>query len=727
MKKFPFTKQMDSADCGPACLKMIAEHYGKIFSLDNLRDKARISKLGVSMLGISEAAEQIGCRTTGVKIDFAALNDNAPLPCIVHWNQNHFVVVYKIQNNKVYVADPAYGLVIYSADEFLKGFLADQQTGLALFLTPTPKFYQQEGKEKKRQSQFSFLYSYLKAYRGYFIQLFIGMLAGSAILVIAPLLSQALVDQGIIQQNLGFVYVILIAQLMLFLGNSFIQLIRSWILLHVGTRINISIISDFLMKLLKLPMSFFNTKMMGDILQRVEDHERIKRLLTVSTLMMIFSFFNIFLLGALLFVYNRIIFAVFAISSIVSTLWIMIFLKKRKELDFKMFNQQSLNRGKLIHIIEGIEEIKNSNSDKQKRWEWENIQAKLFKINVKSLSVDQFQSAGSSLIIQLEYILISILAARAVIYGEITLGVMMAITFIVGQLNAPLQNILSFILIFQDAKIGLERINEIHQKEEEDASEKISVMDAPAGEEIVIKDLCFSYSGSQYNLVLKNLNLVIPAKKITAIVGASGSGKTTLMKLLLKYFCPIKGQIFLGQTNFENIHSGNWRNRCGVVLQDGYIFSDTIANNVALGELVVDFDKLERSLRLACIDDFVFTELPLKHLTKIGEEGLGLSRGQVQRLLLARAIYKQPAYIFLDEATSSLDADLEKRIMDNLTDFFRGKTVVIIAHRLSTVKNADKIIVLDQGRITEEGTHQALVEKRQRYYHLIKNQLELGE
>jgi ATP-binding cassette subfamily B protein len=405
----------------------------------------------------------------------------------------------------------------------------------------------------------------------------------------------------------------------------------------------------------------------------------------------------------------------------------MVFLKKRKELDFKMFNQQSLNRGKLIHIIEGIEEIKNSNSDKQKRWEWENIQAKLFKINIKSLSVDQFQSAGSSLIIQLEQILISILAARAVIYGDITLGVMMAITFIVGQLNLPLQNILSFILIFQDAKIGLERINEIRDKQEEDASEKINVIDAPAGEEIVIKDLCFSYSGSQYNLVLKNLNLVIPAKKITAIVGASGSGKTTLMKLLLKYFCPIKGEIFLGQTNFENIHSGNWRNKCGVVLQEGYIFSDTIANNVALGELAVDFDKLERSLRLARIDDFVFTELPLKHLTKIGEEGLGLSRGQVQRLLLARAIYKQPAYIFLDEATSSLDADLEKRIMDNLTDFFRGKTVVIIAHRLSTVKNADKIIVLDQGRITEEGTHQALVEKRQRYYHLIKNQLELGE
>lgn len=727
MKKFPFTKQMDLADCGPACLKMIAEHYGKNFSLDNLRDKARISKLGVSMLGISEAAEQIGFRTTGVKIDFAALNDHAPLPCIVHWNQNHFVVVYKIKNNKVYVADPAYGLVSYSTDEFLKGFLGDRETGLALFLTPTPKFYHQEGKDKKRQSQFSFLYSYLKAYRSYFIQLFIGMLAGSAILVITPLLSQALVDQGIIQQNLGFVYVILIAQLMLFLGNSFIQIIRSWILLHVGTRINISIISDFLMKLLKLPMSFFNTKMMGDILQRIEDHERIKRLLTVSTLLMLFSFFNIFVLGALLLMYNRVIFAVFAVSSIISTLWITIFLKKRKELDFKMFNQQSLNRGKLIHIIEGIEEIKNSNSDKQKRWEWENIQAKLFKINVKSLSVDQFQSAGSSLIIQLEYILISILAARAVIYGDITLGIMMAITFIVGQLNVPLQNILSFILIFQDAKIGLERINEIRDKQEEDTSKKITVMDAPVGADIIIKDLSFSYSGSEYNLVLKDLDFAIPAKKITAIVGASGSGKTTLMKLLLKYFCPIKGKIFLGQTDFENIHSGNWRNKCGVVLQEGYIFSDTIANNVALGDLVVDFDKLERSLRMACIDDFVFKELPSKHLTKIGEEGLGLSRGQVQRLLLARAIYKDPACIFLDEATSSLDADLEKRIMDNLENFFRGKTVIIIAHRLSTVKNADKIIMLDQGKIVEEGTHQSLVEKRQRYYHLIKNQLELGE
>lgn len=726
MKKFPFTKQMDSVDCGPACLKMIAQHYGKTYALDTLRERAHISKLGVSMLGVSEAAEHIGFRTTGVKIDFNTLKDHASLPCIVHWNQNHFVVVYKIHNDTVYVADPSYGLATYSTNEFLKGFLGDSETGLVLFLTPTPQFYEQESKARRGKLQFSLLFSYLRTYRKYFIQLGIGMIAGSAILVITPLLSQALVDQGIIKQNLGFVYVILIAQLMLFLGNSFIQVIRSWILLHVGTRINISIISDFLMKLLRLPMSFFNTKMMGDVLQRIEDHERIRQLLTVSTLMMIFSFFNIFILGALLFVYDWIIFAIFATGGVISTLWIMIFLKKRKELDFKMFNQQSLNRGKLIHLIEGIEEIKNSNSDKQKRWEWENIQAKLFKINIKSLSLGQFQSVGSSLIIRLENILISILAARAVIYGDITLGAMIAITFIVGQLNEPIRNILNFMLIFQDAKIGLERINEIHEKEEEDASEKITVMDTPSGEDIIIKDLSFSYSGSEYNLVLKDLNLKIPAQKITAVVGVSGSGKTTLMKMLLKYFPAIKGKIFLGSIDFENIHSGNWRNKCGVVLQDGYIFSDTIANNVALGDLAVDYDKVERSLRIACIDDFVLKELPLKHMTKIGEEGLGLSQGQVQRLLLARAVYKDPEYIFLDEATSSLDADHEKRIMDNLNDFFKGKTVIIIAHRLSTVKNADKIIVLDQGRIVEEGTHRALVEKRQRYYHLIKNQLELG-
>jgi len=435
MKKFPFTQQMDSVDCGPACLKMIAEHYGKTCALDTLRERAHISKLGVSMLGISEAAEHIGFRTTGAKIDFEGLKDRAPLPCIVHWNQNHFVVVYKIRKNTIYVADPNYGLVTYVTNEFLKGFLGDNETGLVLFLTPAPQFYEKNVKDRKRRLQFSLILSYLRAYRKYFIQLLIGMIAGSAILVITPLLSQALVDQGIIKQNLGFVYVILIAQLMLFLGNSFIQVIRSWILLHVGTRVNISIISDFLMKLLRLPMSFFNTKMMGDVLQRIEDHERIRQLLTVSTLMMIFSFFNIFILGALLLVYNRVIFVIFAIGSVISTLWIMIFLKKRKELDFKMFSQQSLNRGKLIHLIEGIEEIKNSNSDKQKRWEWENIQAKLFKINIKSLSLNQFQSVGSSLIIRLESILISILAARAVIYGDITLGAMMAITFIVGQLK----------------------------------------------------------------------------------------------------------------------------------------------------------------------------------------------------------------------------------------------------------------------------------------------------
>ncbi len=727
MKMFPCVKQYDAVDCGPACLKMIAEYYGKNYSLDKLRDRSNITRLGVSMFGISEGAESIGFRTTGVRINFKSLKNEAVLPCIVHWNQNHFVVVYKIKKDKVYVADPAFGRVKYTEEEFMKGFSVNNDLGLALLLTPTRKFYKMEDETGKKSSGLSFILSYLKPYKKYLFQLFLGMSAGSIILFVSPFLNQALVDIGVNQQNIGFVYIIFFAELMLFLGNSFTDVIRSWILLHIGTRINISMISDFLMKLLKLPMKFFNSKMMGDILQRIEDHHRIERLLTASTLTTLFSFFNIIVLSIVLLIYNIYIFIIFIIGSIISTLWVIIFLRKRKVLDFKMFNQYSLNRGKLIHIIEGIEEIKISNSDKQKRWEWESIQAKLFKINIKSLSLSQIQHVGSSLITQLKNIIISIVAAKAVIDGNITLGAMLAITFIIGQLQGPIDQILSFILTLQDAKIGIERISEIHNKEDEEDYKKKKIMEIEENKDIILKDVSFSYEGSDKRFVLKDLNLVIPAGKITAIVGVSGSGKTTLVKLLLKFFIPQRGNIVLGDTDFEDLHSGRWREKCGVVMQNGYIFSDSIAKNISLGQFEIDYKRLEEALKISCIKDFVEQELPLGYMTKIGEEGLSLSQGQTQRLLLSRAVYKEPSYIFLDEATSSLDANNEKKIMENLDKFFKGRTVIIVAHRLSTVKNADKIVVLDKGMIIEEGTHKELTEKKGEYYNLIKNQLELGK
>ncbi|MFQ6121168.1 MAG: peptidase domain-containing ABC transporter, partial [Methanosarcinales archaeon] len=524
---------------------MVAKFYGKNHSLNYLRERSHITRLGVSMLGISEAAESIGFRTTGVKINFEGLKEKAPLPCIVHWNQNHFVVIYQIKN-KIYVADPAFGRVQYSKEEFLKGFVSDSKMGLSLFLTPTPKFYELEDKKAKRQSGLLFLFSYLKLYTKFFIQLFLGLIAGSIILLITPFLTQALVDFGINKQNIRFVYAIFIAQLMLFAGSSSIEIIRSWILLHIGIRVNISIVSDFLMKLLNLPLKFFDSKMMGDILQRIEDHRRIEKLLTTATLNALFSFVNIIIFGIVLLIYDGFIFAIFFAGSIISTFWTLAFLKRRKTLDFTRFNQQSLNRGKLIHLLEGIEEIKVSNSEKQKRWEWENIQAKLFKINIKSLSLGQFQQFGSSAITQFKNIAVSIIAAKAVIDGNITLGAMMAIMFIIGQLNIPITQILNFVLTLQDAKIGLERINEIHNIKDEEAVDKRRLRDIPDNKDIILKNMSFSYDGTKSNWVLKNLNLVIPAGKITAIIGISGSGKTTLMKLLLKFYKPQKGKISLG-------------------------------------------------------------------------------------------------------------------------------------------------------------------------------------
>lgn len=727
MKSFPFYKQLDSADCGPTCLKMIARHYGKVYTLETLRERCSITRLGVSMLGISEAAESIGFRSTGVRITPQQFLKEAPLPCIVHWRQNHFVVVHRVRKGKVYVADPAFGLVQYTVEEFVAGWTTGAEMGVALLLSPTPEFFQEEKGEGGRPLDFRFLYSYLKPYSRFFTQLILGMVGGSIILLITPFLTQALVDFGINRKAVGFVYTILIAQLMLFFGDTTINLFRNWILLHIGTRINISLISDFLLKLLRLPMSFFNSRKIGDILQRIDDHNRFEQLLTNATLTTLFSFINIVIFSIVLLIYNFTIFAVFTILSVISVMWMAFFMKKRKVLDFKKFDQLSRNRGKLIHILEGIEEIKLSSCETQMRWEWEEIQAKIFKISLQSLSLSQIQNIGSSVINQLKNILISVAAATSVIHGQITLGAMMAVTYIIGQLNSPLQQILNVILTIQDARIALERISEVHAKEDEEPTDRESIRTFPTDADIVLENVSFSYTASTHDMVLEGLDLTIPAGRVTAIVGVSGSGKTTLMKLLLKFYRPSKGRIRLGSLDFDRIHSGDWRRHCGAVLQSGYLFSDTLAKNIALGQGEPDPERLNKALEVANIADFVQTNLPMRHLTQIGEEGLTFSQGQTQRLLLARAVYKDPAYLFLDEATNSLDARNEREIMEHLETFFHNRTVVIIAHRLSTVRNADKIVVIDKGRIVEEGTHRELVEKQGHYFNLVRNQLELGQ
>ncbi len=726
---FPHYKQLESKDCGPTCIKIIAKHFGKNISVQELRKLSETTRIGSRLNDLSEAAEKIGFRTLAVKV---ALKDiiEAPLPLILHWNNNHFVVLYKVKKGKFYISDPAHDLISYNEQDFLRGWIgknAPEETaeGIALLMETTPKFYESDFESKEGKLGFKFLYQYVRKYKSFLWQLIIGLLAASILQLIVPFLTQSVVDVGIKNQNIHFVYLILLAQLFLFFGRTAIEIIRSWILLHLSTRINISLISDFFIKLMNLPISFFDVRKTGDILQRINDHKRIERILTTSSLNVLFSMFNLLVFGFVLAYYNWTIFAIFFIGSLVYFGWILLFLKKRKDLDYKQFSQISQEQSKVIELINGMQEIKLHNAEKQKRWGWEYLQANLFKISVENLSLEQYQGVGSRFINELKNILITILSAILVIDGEITLGMMLAISYIVGQLNSPIAQMIEFIREVQDARISLDRLGEIHKKEDEEPQGKEKTHQFPKGSPLSLKDVSFRYIGSK-KPVLEKLNLDVPANKITAIVGVSGSGKTTLMKLLLKFYEPNTGEIRIGNYKLENISQKTWREKCGVVMQEGYIFNDTIANNIAVGVDVINKEKLEHAVKVANIQEFIET-LPLNYNTNIGMEGVGLSTGQKQRLLIARAVYKNPDYLFFDEATSALDANNESEIMKNLNEFFIKKTVVVIAHRLSTVKNAHQIVVLNNGEIIEIGNHTELIELKGQYYNLVKNQLELGK
>jgi ATP-binding cassette subfamily B protein len=728
MANFPFIKQMDAMDCGPTSLAIIAKYYEKTYSIQTLRERSFITREGVSMLGTSDAAESIGMRTMGVRLSFEKLAKEAVLPCIAHWKQNHFLVVYKIKNDKVYVSDPAHGLVKFTKEEFCRGWISTKKDGedqgLCLLLEPTPDFYKAED-ENLNKSGFKFLFSYLRPYKKFLTQLVLGMALGSLLQLIFPFLTQAVVDFGIYNRDISFITLVLIAQLVLFISQSSVEFIRSWILLHISTRINISLISDFLIKLMKLPIGFFDTKMIGDIMQRIGDHRRIENFLTTSTLNILFSMFNLVIFGIVLLIYNTQIFVIFFVGSILYVFWIYLFMKKRRELDYKRFAQMSENQSNLIQLITGMQEIKLNNCEKQKRWSWERIQAKLFRISIKGLALSQYQQVGSVFINQTKNILITFVAAKAVVEGNMTLGMMLAVQYIIGQLNSPLDQLINFIHSTQDAKISLERLGEIHTKKDEETPDETKIAILPEDKSINISGLSFQYEGPHSEHVLKDLNLKIPMSKVTAVVGVSGSGKTTLVKLLLGFYPPTKGEIKVGDIQLNNISGRMWRQKAGVVMQDGFIFSDSIANNIAVSDEVIDKKKLLHAVKIANIQDFI-ESLPLGYNTKIGMEGHGLSQGQKQRILIARAVYGEPDYIFLDEATNALDANNEKVIMENLEDFYKGRTVVVVAHRLSTVKNADQIVVLDKGRIVEQGTHKELTKLKGAYFNLVKNQLELG-
>ena len=672
-------------DCGPSCLAIIAKHYGRQVGREHLRKICSLGKDGVSLLGISKAAETIGFKTIGGRLNFATLADEVPLPCIVHWNQNHFVVVYKIRKHKkekytIYVADPGKGLVTYTKEEFCEHWVSTktngEEKGISLLLEPTEQFYtQKDAKIVPMQNRVNFLWGYLKKYKRFFTQLILGLLHGSLLQLVFPFLTQAIVDTGIGGKDIGFVWLVLLAETMLLFSRTAIDFIRSKILLHISTRINISLISDFFIKLIKLPMKFFDTKLMGDLLQRIEDHRRIEQFLTSSSLSLLFSFFTFLVFGVVLAVYNLGIFLVFLMGTLLYAGWIILFLNKRRQLDYKYFEQAGRNRNVTYQLIGGMQEIKLQGCEQRKRWEWEDVQADLFKVNLQSLNLQQIQQAGSITINEVKNILITVLATTAVIKGSVTLGMMLAVQYIIGQLNSPVEQLIQFIYSWQDVSISLDRMNEIHTKTNEENAERTRTAytdENTKGHSLTIKDLSFKYDIYSSKDILSNINLSIPNGKVTAIVGASGSGKTTLVKLLLGFYEPLKGSVQVGSANLNEYNLGWWRSQCGAVMQEGYLFSDTIARNIAISDDDPDIERIRFAARVANIADYI-EALPLAYNTMIGQDGQGISQGQRQRILIARVVYKNPMFVFLDEATNALDANNERAITENLSEFTREK------------------------------------------------------
>lgn len=730
-KSFPFIKQYDSMECGIACLHMVCKFHGKDYSLDYLSDLCNAGVDGVSMLGISEAAKKLGMNTMCGKLHISQLAE-CPMPCVLHWNQNHFVVLYKVKGGKFYIADPGKGLLTYNVDDFGEHWLStvtgNVANGIALFFEPTQEFYEhKDDPHKEERRSFRFLLRYVNKYRRYFFKIVVTLVLGCAFQLILPFLTQSVVDEGIKTRDIDLVWLILIGELFIVLSRTFTDFIRRRLLMHISMRINVSLVNDFFIKLLKLPMAYFDTKMMGDLLQRKNDHNRVEAFLTSQVLNMMFTAVSFAVFGVVLFIYDKLIFGVFIAGSLLYGLWVKLFLNKRRILDYEMFEQQAANNNKTYQFITTLQEIKLQGCERRRCAEWETTQTNLFDVQMKGLDLQQTQEAGSVFINEAKNIIITAISAMAVIEGDMTLGMMLAVQYIIGQLNSPVEQFMRFVYSLQDVRISLERINEIHGKADEDGKER-TIKEWDCGfydRHITIKNLDFKYNAHNPKKTLDNINLSLPYGKVTAIVGASGSGKTTLVKLLLGYYPLLNGDIMVNGYNMKDMNLKWWRKSCGAVMQDGVIFSESIARNIAVGDGSIDTLQLEYAARVACIHDYIMS-LPLKYNTIIGQDGVGLSQGQKQRILIARMVYRDPSFVFLDEATNSLDANNERAIVENLKEFYEERLVVVVAHRLSTVKNADQIVVLDDGHVVETGDHETLIAKRGAYYDLVKNQLELG-
>ncbi len=734
MKSFPFYRQLNAMDCGATCLRMVAKHYGVGVSLEFLRQKTEYGKQGASLLGLANAAESIGFHTVGARLSFEELMNHAELPAILHWDQYHFVVLTpNTKPGKLQIADPAKGLITLSPDAFKARWLStlnDQKAkGIALLLQPTEALNEPldetvlEKKEKK--VGWGLLFRQLISYKNYLMQVGLGLMLATLLQLIFPFLTQSLVDTGINTRNLNFIQIVLAAQLMLLLSQTAVEFIRSRLLLHVSTRISLRLLSSFWAKLLRLPIHFFDSRHPGDILQRISDQQRIEQFLTGTAINTLFSLFNLVVFSFVLLQYNTTIFFIFAIGSGLYLLWIRLFLRLRRQLDYKRFALVARENNASMQLVYGVQEIKLNNAENSFRWNWERLQAGVFSLSFKSLSLNQYQQIGALFINQGKNILITFWVAQQVVNGQLTLGVMLAVQYIIGQMNAPLEQLIGFTQQAQDASISLDRMNDIHIIEDEEPAHILFQHQLPQGHSIQINNLSFAYPGAGNEPVLKNISLQFPAHKTTAIVGMSGSGKSTLLKLLLRFFDSYTGEVKVGNMAFKNISPRYWRHQCGTVMQDSFIFNDTILKNITVTEDPVDMERVLEACKVANILEYI-ESLPLGFYTKLGAEGIGMSGGQRQRLAIARAVYKQPHYMFFDEATNSLDANNEKVILENLQHFFEDKTVVVVAHRLSTVREADNIVVLHQGEVAEQGTHDQLINLRGRYYELVKNQLELA-